>query len=139
MLQQPSHLIFAPPATTALSADQELGTQLSAPWAVLARAGWLAITLPALGLFLAALPLRYAQLAEALAAVRPSLGGWSTLAATANLSFEILFVGPPVWSPPSTSGTNPATGWRFWAVCSWSSLASKFPQSLTCWLSGNQL
>ena len=93
MLQQPSHLVFAPHATTALTADQERGTHLSAPWAVLARAGWLAITLPALALFLAALPLRYAQLAEALAAVRPSLGGWSTLAAAANLSFEVLFVG----------------------------------------------
>jgi signal transduction histidine kinase len=92
MLQQPSHPVFAPRATTAVTADQEQGTRLSAPWAVLARAGWLAITLLALMLFLAALPLRYAQLAGALAAVRPSLGGWSTLAAVANLSFEVLFV-----------------------------------------------
>ena len=93
MLQQPSHLVFAPRATKVLSTAKERGTQLSAPWTVLARAGWLAITLPALSLFLAALPLRYAQIARALAAIRPSLGGWSTLAAVANLGFEVLFVG----------------------------------------------
>ena len=92
MFQRLSHLVLAPPAAPALPAEAERGTRLAGPWAVVARVIWLAITLPAVALFLVALPLRYAQLAESLAGLHPSLGGWGTLAAAASLSFEILFV-----------------------------------------------
>jgi len=92
MLRQPSLPIFVSRAAPILTADDERGAHLTGVWAIVARAGWLAITLPALALFLIALPLRYAQLAQPFESLRPSLAGWGTLAAAASLSFEILFV-----------------------------------------------
>ena len=94
MPQQSSQVDFAPHALEMLTADGERSTQLVGAWAVFVRVGWLAITLTAVAFFLAGLPLRYAQLIEQLAALRPSLGeSGVTLAAVASLSFEILFVG----------------------------------------------
>lgn len=94
MVEQTSHVDIAPHAATAVTSDDNRGTQLIGAWAVIASAGWLAITLTAVALFLAALPLRFIQLEEQFAGLRPILGGWGViLAAVASLSFEILFVG----------------------------------------------
>src|SRR5438093_12929427 len=62
-------------------------------WMLIAQAALAAVALPALALFIAALPLRYAQLAGAPAALGPGRWGLPAgLPAAASLLFETFFV-----------------------------------------------
>lgn len=91
MSQRPSQLVSTPQPGTTLSPKEESGTRLTGPVATLAQAGWLAITLPTLALFAAALPLRYSQLAHETEPLRATIDGIDILAAM-TLGIEILFV-----------------------------------------------
>ena len=98
--------------------------ELSRPWQVIARVGWIATALLTLGLFAASLPARYDEL------VHPDLRANQTLLALHlpgtlfagyTLALEILvalvfsFVGGII------SGARPMMPWRWWSpsCCCW--------------------
>src|SRR5260221_13028007 len=76
--------------------NDQRGTHVSGRKSLLVRAGWLSVVVPAIVLFIVALPLRYTQLTHRVGALRVSLehmGFPLGFYAVGTLLLEIIFVG----------------------------------------------
>src|SRR5947209_3354099 len=76
--------------------NEQQGTHLSGRKGLLVRAGWLGLVVPAIVLFIAALPLRYTQLTHPVGVLRVSqehMGLPLGFYAAGTLLLEMLFVG----------------------------------------------